>query len=407
MLILACRNYAGVEIEKCAERRDDGYWRCDEWADDWSYKCCGWRPVKFFCLALVWTVKWFCKAYHWFAHKVCVSWKLTKAVVCVLYVGSFSMANSTTKVFGKILGLHVQVGTSPMSPFGPALAYGSYIEDRGEETKTPIIMCWTEAADPITGSSGLRLRYEQLRHYSSAFHTMLPQFTTKAVDGEVSHRGPALTFLNNRFFLAWTGKDAGHRINVMQSFDGGDTWSNRVTLDTSSASGPALAVFRNRIYLAWRVKPREGSYLKIMSSGDGIRWQNETKVLGRAESGPALASLGVLLFIVWNGKDDYRLNVRSSQDGFAFENHVTLEETTDARPALGAYEGHLYLAWKERSRDGVIQLMRSRSGTHWEKLKLNLFPDWPLNTGEPALACTNRGLIIGWANPNLHIAGTR
>jgi hypothetical protein len=404
MLMLPCKNYAGAEIERCAERRDDGYWRCDEWAGDWSYKC-RWQPAKFFWHALVWIAKWFGKAYHWFAHKVCVSWKLTKALVCVLYVGSFSIANSTAKVFGKTLGFDVQARTSPMSPFGPALAYGSYIDDRGGETKRPLIMCWTEAADPMTGSSGLRLRYEQLRHYSSVFHTMLPQFTTRAVDGEMSHRGPALTFFNNRFFLAWTGKDSGHRINVIQSSDGGDTWSTRVTLDASSPAGPALAVFKNRIYLAGRGKPREGSYLKIMLSGDGIRWENETRVLGRAESGPALATLGPLLFIVWNGKDDYRLNVRSSQDGVAFENHVTLEERTDASPALGGYGGHLYLAWRERSRDGVIKLMRSRNGTHWERVKVSLLPDWPLNTGKPALASTNKGLIMGWANPNLHIGG--
>jgi hypothetical protein len=143
-----------------------------------------------------------------------------------------------------------------------------------------------------------------------------------------------------------------------------------------------------------------------MLSGDGIRWENETRVLGRAESGPALATLGPLLFIVWNGKDDCRLNVRSSQDGVAFENHVTLEERTDARPALGDCAGHLYLAWRERSGDGVIRLMRSRNGTHWEKVKVGLLPDWPLNTGKPALASTNKGLIMGWANPNLHIGGT-
>lgn len=407
MLMLSCKNYGGAEIERCAERRDNGYWRCDEWADECSYRCWGRQPGKFLCHALVWTAKWLCKAYHCCAHKVCVSWKLTKALGCVLYVGPLCGGDFIAKLFGKLLGFKLPARTTPMSPFGPAIAYGGYIDDRGEETERPVMMCWTEAADPLIGSSGLRLRYEQLRHYSSAFHTMLPQFTTRSVDGEVSHRGPALTFFCNRFFLAWTARNPGHRIHVMQSADGGESWSNRVTLAASSPSGPALAVFKNRIHLAWRAKPREGSYLKVMSSADGVRWEHETRVLGRAESGPALATLGPLLFIAWSGKDDYRLNVRSSQDGVGFEDHVTLDETTDARPALGAYGGHLYLAWKQTGRDGLIKLMRSSNGTQWEPVTVSLLPEWPLNTGKPALASTNRGLIIGWANPHLHVAGRR
>ena len=193
----------------------------------------------------------------------------------------------------------------------------------------------------------------------------------------------------------------------MQSSDGGNTWLNKVTLNASSLSGPALAVFNNRIYLVWKSKPREGSYLNIMSSVDGITWENEQRVMGRAHSGPALATLGTMLFIAWNGLDDYRLNLKSSRDGVSFENQVALQETTDARPGLCAYGRHLYLAWKERGRNGEIKLMRSMHGTHWEMVSVKLLPDWPLNTGQPALASASEGLIIGWANKKLHIAGRR
>jgi hypothetical protein len=148
-------------------------------------------------------------------------------------------------MWGKILGFDVLVPPNPTSPFGPAVAYGRFITDEGKETDRPLIMCWTETGDPLTGSSGLRLRYEQLRHYSSPFHTVLPQFSIKAVDGELSHRGPALTFLKNEFFLAYTGKDEEHRIHVMKSSDGGNRWVNTVTLNASSLSGPALTVWNN------------------------------------------------------------------------------------------------------------------------------------------------------------------
>jgi hypothetical protein len=403
MAMLPCGAYAGREIEKCAERRDNGYWKWDEWADDWYYKSPSWQPGKFVCYALFWTVKWLSKACYWSAHKVCVSWKFTKILRCVLYVSS----NVLSRLFGKILGFGTLAIPSPTSPFPPAIAYGRYINDEGNETERPIMMCWTETADLPVGSSGLRLRFEQLRHYSSPFHTVLPQFTTKAVDGEVSHREPALTFLNNIFFLAWTGKDSEHRLHVMQSSDGGDTWLSKVTLNASSLSGPALAVFNNRIHLAWKSKPRQGSYLNIMSSVDGITWENETRVVGRAESGPALATLGSVLFIAWNGKDDYRVNIMDSRDGLSFENRATLQGTTDAKPALCTYGRHLYLAWKEKGREGLIRLMRSTNGAHWETVSVKLLPDQPLNTGQPALASCTEGLIIGWADPKLHIAGRR
>jgi hypothetical protein len=403
MAMRSCILYARAEIEKCEQRRDNGYWRCDEWAEEWSFRCPRWQPGAFICRRLVWIAKCLWKAYYWCAHKVCVSFKFTKVSLCALYVSSMFLP----KLCGKILGFDVLVPTNPTSPFGPAVAYGSYINDEGEQTDRPIIMCWTETADPLIGSCGLRLRYEQLRHYSSPFHTVLPQFSIKVVDSEVSHRGPALTFFKNAFFLAYTGKDREHRIHVKQSSDGGNTWSNKVTLNASSLSGPALAAFNNRIYLAWKSKPREGSYLNIISSVDGITWENEARVVGRAHSGPALSTLSTMLFIAWNGLDDYRLNLKSSWDGISFENQVTLQETTDARPGLCAYGRHLYLAWKQRGRDGEIKLMRSMHGTQWEKVPVKLLPDRPLNAGLPALASSSEGLIIGWANKKLHIAGRR
>jgi hypothetical protein len=403
MALLPCRAYAGREIEKCAEKRDDRYWKSDEWADGRHYKCPGWQPGKCACSALFLIVSWFSKACSWSAHKVCVLGKYFNVLRCVLYVGSYALP----RLCGKMLAFGAPDIQSPTSPFAPAIAYGRYRNDEGEETERPIIMCWAETEDPLVGSSGLRLRFEQLRHYSSPFHAVLPQFTTKSVDAEVSHRGPALTFFNNTFFLAWTGKDTEHRLHVMQSSDGGDTWRNKVTLNASSLSAPALAVFDSRIYLAWKAKPRQGSYLNTMSSVDGIAWVDETRVAGRAESGPALTTLGPLLFIAWNDKDDYRVNIMLSRDGLSFENRVTLQETTDADPALCTYGRHLYLAWKERGPEGLIRLMRSTDGNHWEPVSVKLLPDKPLNAGRPALASCAEGLIIAWANPKLHIAGRR
>jgi hypothetical protein len=114
-----------------------------------------------------------------------------------------------------------------------------------------------------------------------------------------------------------------------------------------------------------------------------------------------------MFVIAWNDHDDYRINLKSSNDGVSFGNPITLPKTTDARPGLCVYGRQLYLAWKERGRNGEIKLMRSMHGTHWEMLSVKLLPNWPLNTGFPALASASAGLIIAWANPRLHIAGMR
>jgi len=58
-----------------------------------------------------------------------------------------------------------------------------------------------------------------------------------------------------------------------------------------------------------------------------------------------------------------------------------------------------------RDSDRPIKILQSRSGADWHKLPVSPLPDLPLNTGQLALASSGRDLIIGWANPTLHIAG--
>jgi hypothetical protein len=401
MAILQCAAFTKASIEHYGEKRDNGYWKAHDWANDKYYKCPTWQPSRLLCCIPIWIIKVIRKSWHWSVHKVRVLWKLPKYFMCIFYLVSLSMA----RLVGRVFGFDAPASVSPVSPFSPAIAYGRHRILHGEERSTPVIMCWTETAEPRVGHSGLRLRYEQLQHYSSPFHNQLPQYKTKSVDGEVSHRGPALAFFKDQFFLAWTDKSKEHRINIIRSSDGGDSWSNKFALGVSSTSAPALAVFNDRLHLAWRSKPKEGSYLNIISSADGIKWVNATKLGAMAESGPSLASLGSLLFVAWSGKDTYQLSLRSSQDGILFNNEVTLDDTTDYKPALGTDGKYVYLAWKEKGDNGLIKIARSRFGTDWENVGLSPLPAWPLNTGMPALASTDKGLIIGWSNPTLHIAG--
>jgi hypothetical protein len=68
--------------------------------------------------------------------------------------------------------------------------------------------------------------------------------------GDTSGAGPALASFNGRLYLAWTGMDDAHSLNVVSSSDG-ITFGGKVTLGESSSAGPALTSFKGRLYLAW------------------------------------------------------------------------------------------------------------------------------------------------------------
>ena len=57
---------------------------------------------------------------------------------------------------------------------------------------------------------------------------------------ESSNEAPALTSFDGRLYIAWTGADPAHHLNVASSSDG-DTFDNKVTLPDTSDAGPALA----------------------------------------------------------------------------------------------------------------------------------------------------------------------
>jgi len=73
--------------------------------------------------------------------------------------------------------------------------------------------------------------------------------SVKATLIDTSITSPSFHTFNNRGFIAWTGTDSNHRLNVMCT-DNLRVWYGKVVLGDTSLSGPALAVFNKRLTAA-------------------------------------------------------------------------------------------------------------------------------------------------------------
>jgi hypothetical protein len=63
---------------------------------------------------------------------------------------------------------------------------------------------------------------------------------------------PVLANFQSRLYLAWTGCDAQHHLNIESSTDGFN-WVNKITLTNTAmdGTGPALVPYNNHLYIDW------------------------------------------------------------------------------------------------------------------------------------------------------------
>lgn len=139
------------------------------------------------------------------------------------------------------------IGTPQVRPEtsanGPAIVLGS---------PTTLLIAWT-------GTPNLQLNFQ--RRISGAWQ---PKVTL----GETASAAPAVAFFSRRYYVAWTGTNAEHNLNVMSSADGVN-WAGKVTLGDTSPSSPALAVFAGSLYLGWRGGTDQ---LNLISTTNGTTW---------------------------------------------------------------------------------------------------------------------------------------
>lgn len=231
---------------------------------------------------------------------------------------------------------------------------------------------------------------------------------------DTSAYGPALSFFNDRLFLAWTGTDKKSSLNIESSQPGGSgsqlDFGQKVTLGEFSSNGPALAVFNDRIYLAW-VGTDGGHSLNLVSSADGQNFDQKVGFAQGSQYSPALAVFDNRLYIAWTANDaDGQFNVASSADGQAFGPPVQLQYTAASTkiftgPALAVFNDALYIAWGGVENGGAA-LPNVLSSTDGQKFALGWVSppavDNPtlVESFSPALVALDGELYIVWPTGN-------
>jgi hypothetical protein len=124
---------------------------------------------------------------------------------------------------------------------------------------------------------------------------------------ESTDRAPALAASAEELVLAWRGVDPDHRPNVLRSEDGENFFGKETFLTESSENGPALTYHEGSFYLAWS-EPKDKGYNLRLFQRVGTEWGQKTVLHEKSTEAPVLASQDGFLVIGWTGTDG-RLNV--------------------------------------------------------------------------------------------------
>ncbi|MBV9011828.1 MAG: hypothetical protein JO272_07210 [Pseudonocardiales bacterium] len=214
-------------------------------------------------------------------------------------------------------------------------------------------------------------------------------FTDKVTLGETSIDGPALASGNDRVFLSWTGTDGAHSLNVSSSTDLRN-FGDKVTLGERSNHGPALAFGNGRLFLAWTGLDQR---LNILSSTNGVTFGNKVTLGETSDSAPGLAFDSGTLFLLWRGIDpNHRLNILQSTDGVTFTDKVTLADTSNFHPALTRHAGKLRLSWTGRDSGQHLNLLSGQTPTALGSK--DTYGDSA--RAAPALAVLGNQLFVSW-----------
>jgi hypothetical protein len=185
------------------------------------------------------------------------------------------------------------------SATGPSLEYFDYT----------FVLAWASGGGSGAAPPGYQLNLARLPVTPTSQRMICDEWSTET---------PAMAVHNGRLFVAWTGTDPSHRINISSTtnFDSVEFTSTKQVLDETAHSNPALASYRGRLFLAWAGGGGLGGaepnlQLNLMSSADGTNWSTPIERITlshKSTYGPALAVQRTTdgsdyLFISWASVD--------------------------------------------------------------------------------------------------------
>jgi outer membrane protein assembly factor BamB len=256
-------------------------------------------------------------------------------------------------------------------------------------------------ADLVLGWSGT----DNPSHLNVIFSTDGLHWANKVtIPNETTPNALALAFDGSapgggRTFIAWTGTDSAHSLNVMSSQDHAlHNWGNKHTLGEQSHHGPVLQMFNGRLFIAWTGTDNR---LNVMSSGDlGATWQNKRTLNETSPTEPALAVFGGKLILMWNGTDSANhLNfIESSDHGLTWGDKITLGDTSGHHPAMvTGPDGIPYFCWAGSGNE-LLNVLHSENGATNGFLASPNYKRTFYDTASngPCLCSFKGKVLIGW-----------
>jgi hypothetical protein len=179
---------------------------------------------------------------------------------------------------------------------------------------------------------------------------------------EFSIDSPAVSYgPNDLFYIAWTGNDPGHTLNLMSaSWIDLSSWGDKLQLSEYSPYGPALAYGNGYLFIAWAGTDNR---INIRRSSDGVTWNDSDKVILQQWTidSPSLAFVNNTLYLLFRSSSSDQFFIMTSIDsGKSFSDFTTIpNQTTDYTPALTQVGNDLILVWRGTDPAHQINAMRA------------------------------------------------
>lgn len=214
----------------------------------------------------------------------------------------------------------------------------------------------------------------------------------KQIFTETTNGRPVLVNQDDqRLVVAWNSVGTPSRMNVMFSTDG-FTWNPKFTISTEGTVGsPGLAYdsLTKTTFIAWS-GDEQGHHLNILQSQVPTldKWTNKQIIwTGVSSYGPSLAFGAGMLFAAWaDDTSTGSLHVASTKDGGAsWAAQVTLPEHSDAQPSLVFYNNKLILSWKVISPNQQLSFAECTDFTTLTFVNKVVVNDPGNNVGDPGV----------------------
>jgi hypothetical protein len=194
--------------------------------------------------------------------------------------------------------------------------------------------------------------------------------TGKNVIDEYSNNHVAVAAFDGKVFVAWTGVNDLHNVNIAYS-DDGYTFpkKNVITLNESSGAAPCLTVYGGELCLLWS----DGGTGKIHVMFSPHTTSQRRYTLERDETRSTISGFPhkEFLAICWKGEDSAsRPNVLLSSDGINFDTSrkkVLESDSSRYHPAGASFAGKMVLAFVGVDQEQRINVRHSSNdGNSWQ-----------------------------------------